>query len=170
MVGAVGCLLFAMVPAVWGQVSDQLPMATGVLTNIGEIWTMSHEHRNEEYRIRTEVVIYYFDAEWGNAWGECMGNPRWLPIDASPIALKAGQRVAIDGVIVPQRERFVWAKTKIRILEENVELKAETVSDLGKNPQELRDHLVSVSGLIDRELDDPTHCTINFLSDRKSVV
>ena len=139
-------------------------MAAQVLTNLGEIWTVPREHRDEEYRIRTEMVVYYFDAEWGNASGECLGIPRWLPIFDSPIPLKAGQRIAIDGVIVPQRERFVWDKTRIQILEEHVELKAETVLDLGKTPQELKDHLVLVEGLIDSEQDDPTHCTINFLS------
>jgi signal transduction histidine kinase len=139
-------------------------MATRGLTNIAEIWSVPHEHQDEEYRIRTEVVIYYFDAEWGNASGECLGIPRWLPVYDAPIPLKAGQRVAIDGVIIPLRERFVWDKTRIRILEENVDLKAETVPDLGHNPQGLKDHLVSVEGLIDSELEDPTHCTINFLS------
>src|ERR1035438_10052084 len=112
LVGIVGCLLFAMLPAVWGQASDQLSMATRGLTNLGEIWTVPHEHRDEEYRIQTEVVIYYFDAEWGNASGECLGIPRWLPIFDSPIPLKAGQRIAIDGVIVPLRERFVWAQSR----------------------------------------------------------
>jgi len=163
-VGPVVCLLFAMAPAVWGRASDQLPQSTRVLTNIAEIWSMPREQRDEEYRIQTEVVIYYFDPEWGNASGECLGIPRWLPIDNSPIPLKAGQRVAIDGVIVPRREQFVWDKTRIRILEENVELKAETVRDLSKNPQELKDHLVSVEGLIDSKQDDPTHSTFNFLS------
>jgi signal transduction histidine kinase len=139
-------------------------MPTVVLTNIAEIWNVPREHRDEEYRIQTEMVIYYFDAEWGNASGECLGIPRWLPVFDSPMPLKAGQRIAIDGVIVPQRERFVWDKTRIRILEENVELKAEPVSDLSHNPQGLKDHLVSVTGLIDSELEDPTHCTINFLS------
>jgi hypothetical protein len=38
------------------------------------------------------------------------------------------------------------------------------VSDLGKNAQELKGHLVSVEGLIDKMQDDPTHCIINFLS------
>ena len=164
LVGTVGCLFFALVPAVWSQASDQLPMATRGLTNLAEIWSVPHEYQDEEYRIRTEVVIYYFDAEWGNASGECLGIPRWLPIYDSPMPLKAGQRVAIDGVIIPLRERFVWDKTRIRILEENVDLKAETVPDLGHNPQGLKDHLVSVEGLIDSELEDPTHCTINFLS------
>ena len=164
LAGIAGGLLFALAPAVWGQVSDQPPTATVVLTNIDEIWNVPREHRNEEYRIRTEMVIYYFDAEWGNASGECLGISRWLPVFDSPMPLKAGQRIAIDGVIIPQRERFVWDKTRIRILEENVDLKAETVSDLSHNPQGLKDHLVSVEGLIDSELEDPTHCTINFLS------
>ena len=164
LAGLVACLLFALAPAVWGQTVDPLPQSTKVLTNIAEIWSMPHEQRDEEYRIQTEVVIYYFDPEWGNASGECLGIPRWLPIDNSPIPLKAGQRVAIDGVIVPRREQFVWDKTRIRILEENVELKAETVRDLSKNPQELKDHLVSVEGLIDSKQDDPTHSAFNFLS------
>ncbi len=161
---AVFCLPLILVRGAWGQSPDQLPVANRVLTNIAEIWGVPHEHQDEEYRIQTEVLIYYFDAEWGNASGECMGIPRWLPVDNSPIALKAGQRVAIDGVIVPQREQFVWSKTKIRVLEENVPLKAEPVSDLGKNPQALSQHLISVEGLIDSEFEDPTHCTINFLS------
>ena len=162
--GAIACLLLSVAPGVWGQTPDQLPMATRVLTNIAEIWSVPHEHQDEEYRIQTEVVVYYFDAEWGNASGECLGVPRWLPSYDSPVPLKAGQRVAIDGVIVPLRERFVWNKTRIRVLEENVKLKAERVPDLSHNPQELKDRLVSVEGLIDSELDEPTHCTINFLS------
>ena len=161
---AIGFLLGALAPMAGGQTPSQAPFSDRVLTNIGEIWVMPYEQRDKEYRIQTEMVIYYFDAEWSNASGECLGVPRWLPVYDSPKPLKAGQRIAIDGVIIPRRERFVWSKTRIRILEENVALQAETVSDLGKNPQELKDHLVSVTGLVDRTLDDPTHFTINFLA------
>jgi signal transduction histidine kinase len=164
LAGSVVCLLFAMAPAVWGQASDQLPQSTRVLTNINEIWNVPHEHAYEEYRIQTEVVIYYFDAEWGNSSGECLGVPQWLPIDKSPTPLKAGQRVAFDGVIIPGRQQFVWDKTRIRILEENAQLKAEPVSDPGKNPRELIGRLVLVEGLIDHQQDNPTHCIINLLS------
>ncbi|MFZ0827095.1 MAG: ATP-binding protein [Verrucomicrobiia bacterium] len=164
LAGIAACWWFALAPAVWGQAPDQLPMANDVLTNISQIWSVPHEHRDEEYRIRTEVLIYFVDAEWGNAVGECMGIPEWLPMDTAPIALKAGQRIAIDGVIIPLRQRFVWDKTKIQILEENVALKPEKVSDLSKTPHELNQHLISVEGLIDNELDERTHCTINFLA------
>jgi len=160
---AVG-LWFVMMPTVWGQATNQLPLADDVLTNLSQIWGVPKEHNDEEYRIRTEVLIYFVDAEWGNAAGECMGIPEWLPMDTAPIALKAGQRIAIDGVIIPLRQRFVWDKTKIQILEENVALKPEKVSDSSKNPHELSQHLISVEGLIDNKLDERTHCTINFLS------
>jgi len=164
LVGAAGWLLFLMASSVWAQAAEPPPVSDRVLTNLSEIWSIPHEHQLDEYRIRTEMVIYYFDAEWNNASGECQGTPSWLPVFDSPIPLKAGQRIAIDGVIIPQRERLVWDKTRIRILEENVALKAEPVANLGKNPQELKDHLISVEGLIDSELEDPTHCTIHFLS------
>ncbi len=164
LAGATACFFFTLTPAARGQVPDLLPGSSQVLTNLGEIWDVPREHQDKEYRIRTELVVYYFDAEWGNSSGECLGIPRWLPIFDCPVPLKAGQRVAIDGVIIPLRERFVWDKTRIRILEENMELKAEPVSDLSRNPRELKDRLVSVTGLIDSKLDDPTHCTINFLS------
>jgi hypothetical protein len=59
----------------------------------------------------------YIDTNWGNVWGECLGNYTWMPLSESPTPLKAGQRVAIDGVIVPLRQKFVWDKTKIHILE-----------------------------------------------------
>ena len=139
-------------------------MATQVLTNIAEIWSVPRARADEEYRIKTEVLIYFVDTEWGNASGECLGTPGWLPIFDSPLPLKAGQRVAIDGVIIPERERFVWDKTRVRILEENVPLKAEAVSDLSQNLKTWNGHLVSVDGLVDSELDEATHCTINFLS------
>ncbi len=164
LVGAAGLLLFVLASPVWAQVVGPPPVSDRVLTNISEIWEMPPEHKGEEFRIRTEMVIYYFDTIWGNAEGECLGTPRWLPIFDSPIPLKAGQRIAIDGIIVPQRERFVWDKTRIHILEENTPLKALPVSDLAQNSQELKDHLVAVEGLIDSETEDATHCILNFLS------
>jgi signal transduction histidine kinase len=164
LAGPVACLLFAMAPTVWGQTVDPLPMSTKILTNITEIWAVPLDHRNEEYRIRTEAVIYYIDTNWGNVWGECLGNYTWMPLSESPTPLKAGQRVAIDGVIVPLRQKFVWDKTKIHILEENAGLKAEPVSDPVKNAQELKGHLISVEGLIDKLMIDPPNGIINFLS------
>ena len=151
LVGTVACLLFTVVPGVWGQAPNQLPMANRVLTSISQIWEMPQEERAQSYRIQTEVVIYYFDPQWDVVWGECLGKPAFLPIADSQPPLKVGQRVAIDGVVVPIRERFDWDKTKIRILEEGITFKAQTIHSLGDNPQALDKHLVLVEGLLDHK-------------------
>ena len=164
LAGLVACLLFAMTSSGGGQTADSLPLSSRVLTNITEIWSVPPDQKNEEYRIRTEAVIYFSDPAWNNVWGECQGVRTWMPFDGSPTPFKAGQRVAIDGVIVPQQQRFVWDKTRIHILEENVGLKGKPVSDPGKNAQELKGDFISVEGLIDKIVDDATHGIINFLS------
>ena len=145
-----------------GRVAEAEPQV--VLTNIYQIWTMPLAEKQQPHRIRTEVVIYSFDPEWQNAWGECQGETAYLPIADCPVPLKASQRVAIDGVIVPIRERFVWDKTQVRILEDAVPLKGEIVPNLDVNPKELKGHLIVVEGLIDRLLEDATHVTLTFLA------
>jgi hypothetical protein len=110
-------------------------MSTRVLTNITEIWNVPPEHQNEEYRIRTEVVIYFFDTSGTTPGENARGFVPGCLFDGSPIPLKAGQRVAIDGVIVPQRQQFVWDKTRIHILEENVGSKANRCPTWAKTPR-----------------------------------
>ena len=116
------------------------------------------------HRIKTEVVIYYFDGEWNSAWGECLGAPTFLPLGDSPTPLKSGQRVAVDGVFLPVQERFVWDKTHLKILEEGVERQAEPVGSLVENPAGLKARLTVVEGLIDAQKVATSHVTMNFLA------
>jgi signal transduction histidine kinase len=164
LTGVVVFLVFGAMSGVYGQPSNNVLMAAPVLTDLAQIWSVPHDRVNEEFRIKTEIVVYFDDTEWGNASGECEGTPRWLPIFDSSFPFKSGERVAIDGVVVPASERFVWSKTKIHVLAENVPLVAQTVTNLEKNPQDLADHLVSVEGLVDNVLDEKTHCSLGFLS------
>ena len=159
---AVATLLIGVAPA-RGQAPDLPPMSDRVLTNIYEIWTMPREQKSRPFRIRTEMVVYFFDSEWNNAWGECQGIPAYLPIFDCPTSLKPGQRIALDGVVVPLRERFVWDKTRVQVLDDEVPLRPETIRDLRDNPKGLKGHLVSVEGLIDNLFEDRTHITITFI-------
>src|SRR5581483_8035884 len=115
---AAGWLAFAAIflsnglPAA-AQNAGSTNLAPGVLTNIYQIWTLPRDVRSMPNRIQTEMVVYFFDSEWNNAWGECQGVPAWLPIADSPTPLKPGQRLAIDGVILPMRERFDWSRTRV---------------------------------------------------------
>jgi signal transduction histidine kinase len=109
-------------------------------------------------------VIYYIDPVWDTAWGECQGTTGWLPIADSPTPLKAGQRVAIEGSILPAQERLIWDKTRVRVLEDKVELKAEPIRNLPDRAREIQGHRVSVEGLIDRQMEDSTHFNLTFLA------
>ena len=157
------CLFLCGAASVPGQTLDSAPASLPILTNISQIWELPHDERLKPHRIQTEVVIYTFDPEWNNTWGECQGYPAWLPISDSPTPFKPGQRVAIDGVVLPIREQFIWDKTQVHILDEHVETQALPVSSLRQNPHELRGHLILVRGLIDSLVEDATHYSINFI-------
>jgi signal transduction histidine kinase len=164
LVGAAGWLLFTVSQAGWGQ--PQVPLSAGeiVLTNFSGLWSVPPEQRSQPQHIQTEVVIYYFDADWNGSWGECQGIPSFLPLGDSPTPFKPGQRVRIDGQIVPLQERFVWDKTRVQIVEEGVERPAEVIHSLNENPAGLKGRLVSVEGVIDSMKVGPSHLNLNFLA------
>jgi two-component system, cell cycle sensor histidine kinase and response regulator CckA len=139
-------------------------IAPRILTNIYDIWELPRAERAEPHRMRTELTIYIFDSEWNNAWGECNGRPVWLPIADAPYPLHAGQRIAIDGIVIPLSQRFLWDQTEVKVLEENANLRTIPVRNLNENPNYLKARLVQVEGVIDMQLEDPTHVSINFLS------
>jgi two-component system, cell cycle sensor histidine kinase and response regulator CckA len=164
LAGAGVCIFFVTTSAVQGQTSDPRLVDGAVFTNINQIYEGSLEQRSQPHRIQIEVVLYYSDPEWGAAWGECGGVPAYLPIFDCPTPLNSGQRVFIDGVIIPSQQRMLWDQTRVRILEEGVDQPAQTITNLSENPMALKGRLVLVEGLVDRLKQDPTHLSLNFLS------
>ncbi len=164
LVGAAARVVVLAGQVVSSQNLDHPALPDRVLTSFSDLWTVPREQRSLPHRIRTEVVIYYFDAEWNSAWGECQGVAAFLPIGDSPTPLKAGQRVRIDGIILPMQERFVWEKTRLQVVEEGVDRQAMAVRNLSDHPTDLKARLVTVEGLIDSEKNGPTHITFNFLA------
>ena len=168
-VGRTAWLLLSLGQTVYGQISNSPPSSERVLTNIYEIWEIPRADKAKPFQMRTEMVIYYFDAKWNVAWGDCLGRPAFLPIADSPTPIKAGQRIAIEGVIFPALERFDWNKTRVRILEDNVKLNPQPIRSVDWNPSESKGRFVTVEGLIDRQMDDPIHITLNFLTGGTAV-
>lgn len=141
------------------------PMAAGaVLTNISQIWQIPQGRGNKPHRIRTEVLVYYFDTEWDVAWGECQGKPTFLPIADCPTLLKPGQRVLLDGFVEPARERFVWARTQVRVMEEGIALHPRPVSNLATHPMDLLACMISIEGWIDSQVVASGHFKLGFLA------
>ena len=90
-------------------------------------------------------------------WGSDLAASFRLP--DSP---QGGPAVAIDGVIIPIRERFEWDKTRIWIVADNVQSKREPMTDPERDARALQAHLVTVEGLIDSRVEDPSHFKLNI--------
>lgn len=169
-IGLLKCVVaLSQVYACVGYVSaqDVNPAATitrPVLTNILQIWEIPPQYRDLPHRVKTEVTIYYHDVDWNVAWGECNGVATYLPFSGLQTQLSPGQKVALDGVVVPRTERFIWEQTQLTILANGVELKATHVTNLLYKPAELKARLILVEGLLDiKTTVDNTHQKLNLL-------
>ncbi|MCS7336738.1 MAG: HAMP domain-containing histidine kinase [Verrucomicrobiae bacterium] len=149
-----------------GQEIDLEPDASRpVLTNIWQIWELPAEQRDLPHRVRTEVTVYFHDPHWDVAWGECNGVATFLPLAGLRTGLAPGQKVAIDGVIVPRAQRPDWEKTQLRVVAQNVELKPEPVTNLFADPGRMKGKLVLVEGLLDTQTSiDANHLALNLLA------
>jgi signal transduction histidine kinase len=161
--GAVAAVLAALVVTVAAQTAAPAPPL--VLTNIQQIWDVTGKAAQQPQRIQTDVLIYYFDADWRVVFGECRGRLTFIPIADCPTPLKPGQRVVIDGLVIPARQSFLWDQTKIQVLAENALPHAVEVSDLSLQATNVNGRLISIPALIEHiKFPTPDHVEMNVLS------
>jgi len=143
-----------------------------ILTRIQQIWEAPPETRAQPHRIRFEALVYYFDSEWNVAWGECDGKPTVLPLGNAPKAIQAGDRILIDGVVIPERQQFIWSQTRMEILERGVQIEAQPIPNLVDRPQAWLKRFVLVEGLIDREEpeESPAHLSLRLQCGESSAI
>jgi hypothetical protein len=141
--------LFSLASA--GLAQTNLPTTPPLLTNFFQIWGQAGEAAQQSQHIRAEAVITFYDMDWTVAFGMCDGQFTYLPIATSKMSLQAGQRILLDGWVIPAREIFSWDKTQIKVLEESVPLAATPMTNLRTNASQINAHMVSVEGLIDQD-------------------
>ena len=127
-----------------------LPSTLPLLTNFFQIWGQAGEAAQQPQHMRAEAVISFYDAEWTVAFGVCDGKFAYLPIATSKAPLQAGQRILLDGWVIPAREVFLWDKTRIKVLQENVPMAVDSVTSLRTNASQIAGRMVSVEGWIDQ--------------------
>ena len=132
------------------QEETNQPTTLPLLTNFFQIWGQPGETAQQPQHIRAEAVISFYDAEWTVAFGVCDGKFTYLPIATSKAPLRAGQRILLDGWVIPSREVFLWDKTQVKVLQENVPLAVDSVTSLRTNASQIAGRMVSVEGLIDQ--------------------
>ena len=164
-------ICYAWITLAAAQTSTSAPAPSLVLTNIMQIWDLTGEAANQPQRIQTEAVIYFFDPDWKCAFGECQGRTTFLPIADSPMPLKAGQRIAIDGLVLGLHQQILWDKTKVQVLAEEVQFRPLEITNLSTQITDNIGRFASLSGLVeDLTMVDRMHVRFRLLSGNVPVL
>ena len=137
-----------------------------IVTNLAQFWELPQEEKNQLHRIRVELLIYYSDPHWNVFWGRSGELDTFLPLRGLPRPLQAGEKVFIDGLILPVNQEFLWDKTSVRILSESVEL--PVVSARGKllDAAKLDKRFVETEALVDSQATTTTNVLrLNLLAE-----
>ena len=119
--GKITCVLFPLVflitahtlPA--AQETNGLPLFSDtVITNMAGLWRLSPAEKSRSHPIRMELLMYYCDTNWNVFWGRSDGLDTFIPLRGIPVALKTGEKIAIDGQIIPVNEEFLWERTSVK--------------------------------------------------------
>ena len=133
------------------ETNGQPAISETVITNLTQFWVLPQEKKSLLYRIQVELLIYYCDPKWNVFWG-CSGDlPTFLPFRGLPVSLKSGEKIFIDGLILPVNQEFLWDKTSIKILSESNQI--QSVSARGKlfDFASLNKSFVELEALVDSQ-------------------
>ena len=136
------------------------------ITNMAQFWRLSPERQRRQCHARMEILVYYSDSDWNVFWGRSDGLDTFLPLRGLPQPLRPGDRILIDGPVLPASQEFAWDKTTLRILSQSNQLAA--VSARGKllDIEELKSEFVEIDALVDscQQL-VPTILRLNLVAD-----
>jgi two-component system, cell cycle sensor histidine kinase and response regulator CckA len=88
------------------------------ITNAQVFWGLDNSEKSKPQSVRFDVVVYYYDPLWQLIWGEIEGRGSFLPVRGEPLPIKTGQRVVIEGVVVPSRG-ILRDEVTVTVLQEN---------------------------------------------------
>jgi CheY-like chemotaxis protein/uncharacterized protein YdeI (BOF family) len=108
--GMAGWLLAAVLLAAAGQAQPAVERDAGpgeeggVIRSMGDFWRVEEAARREAHPVAMEVTVHYFDAGWNLLWGADGEGDFFMPtVAGEPLAVRAGQRVRLEGRVVPAR-------------------------------------------------------------------
>ena len=105
----------------WAEVPAPVPaepVASEVITTGGDYWNLSDAEKKKPQQVRMELTVYYYDLQWHVLWAESAGQGCFLPVSGQALPLQTGQRVRLEGTVVPL-EGLTGERIKVTVLDEN---------------------------------------------------
>ena len=141
-----------------------------VITSSGDFYNISEADKHKPQRIRLEFVVYYYDPYWKLLWGESQGLGFYLPVRGRELPMTSGQRVRIEGTIVPIAG-ISGDEVKVTVLTDKTPLTPLPTQGALADFSRFDAQWVSIEGYVCRQREvDPWHLQLDILSEGRLVV
>ncbi len=128
---------------------------------------MPAEQRQQRHPIRIELVAYYYDPSWRLLWGECNGAYSYWPVTGMPLPLRSGQRVRIEGTVIPAQG---IENVKVTVLKDQAMPEPLPTRGALDDVAKFDARWATLEGYIIRQAEaDPTHLELGVLSDGRVI-
>jgi signal transduction histidine kinase len=145
--------IFLSAAQIWAASEpDKPPTISGtVITNMTQLWALPSEEKILTHRVQMQLLVYYSNPNWSVFWGRSDGADTFLPLRGIPVPLKLGDKVFIDGQMIPVNQEFLWDKTSIKILSESNEIQSVSIQGRLLDAENLKGHFVEETALVDSQ-------------------
>jgi PAS domain S-box-containing protein len=135
------------------------------ITSAADFWGLNNIDNDREYLLKARIDVLYYDSVWNVLWATWDGVGCYLPPGTKPLPLKSGQRVELDGFVLPGRQQILWERTSIRVIDDALKFDYAPMPDPLERPQDYNLRLVAVEGLVCEQYElDGTHSRIVMVS------
>ena len=140
------------------------------ITDPVQIWPLSNEEKSVAHPIRFEGRVSFVDPKWRHLWLERDGLGEYIVLSVNPPPLRQGQRVRIEGTLVPFKGLDASAVT-VTVLQADEPATALSAMDRLSDVEALNNRIVAIQAYVDGErLVDGDHLRLNLVVGDQPVV
>ncbi len=143
---------------------------TGVIRSIGDFWRVADTAQRDSRPVDMEFTVHYYDPAWNLLWGGTAEGNFFLPLVAGePMALRAGQRVRVEGHVTPVRG-ISGREVKVTVLADEAWPLPRPLPDDPADATDLDAAWVEAEGSVIRQLEsDSTHVQYDLLAGGRRI-
>jgi signal transduction histidine kinase/CheY-like chemotaxis protein len=149
--------------------ADDAPVATvSTITVPGQVWALSNAQKSIVHPLRLEGRVSYIDRRWALLWlGQ--GENSFIQLSTNAPLLKQGQRVLIEGTILPTRGLDA-ASVTVKVLQENEPVEPISVAGRLGDLVALKGRIVTTEAFVDsQQLVDDDHLMLSLIVENQPV-
>jgi len=140
------------------------------ITRCADYYAITGAAQNQAYPIRWEFRVNFFDPAWRNLWIQDKEGHGYLSVAVDSPPLRTGQRVRVEGTLVP-REGVSQPNLKVTVLDEEDPTPPEPIQGRLGEMIALNQHRVVTEAYVDTEwLIDKSHLRLAMIAEGRPII